>query len=122
MMFLLLLILILNVNNNYSFINKNSNTFLSFHFPNHYFKINVKSNDKSNDGYDHRFPLKTNKSETEEKLYNISQLFKKKDILNLLTNENISIYTKIGILKENVIYSPNIFAGGLMKDFDFEYF
>jgi hypothetical protein len=123
MMFLLLIVLSEFIIGNYSFKNKNLNTFLSNNFSNHFIKRNRKLNDKlnnkSNDGYDHRFPLETNKSEEENKLYNIFQIFKKKEILDLLTNENVSIYTKIGILRENVIYSSNIYEGGLMKDFDF---
>jgi hypothetical protein len=110
MMFLVIVILSLNIN--LSFKLKNLNTY-------HFINIYMSKNDKSIDGYDHRFPINPNKSEDEAKLYNISLSFKKKNILHLLTDEKVSMYTKNGILRENIIYLPNILAGGLMKEFDF---
>jgi len=55
-------------------------------------------------------------------LYKIQQNFHKKSILKYLQNENISIHSKIDMIKNNnifsnsSIYTYNITAGGLYKD------
>lgn len=77
-------------------------------------------NSKKNHGYDERFPLNnTNSSKTE--LHKIANYFDKKRLLDILENENVSLFTKILLLNDNSIKSTNIFAGGLMNDFDFDF-
>lgn len=53
----------------------------------------------------------------------IRGLFAKKRLLNILENPDISSHVKIGILTgfEDHPRPPNISAGGLMSDFDFEF-
>ena len=48
--------------------------------------------------------------------------FEKKKVIDILKNENISIYTKLLLVKYATIKPYNLFAGGLMNDFDFEDF
>jgi hypothetical protein len=65
-----------------------------------------------------------NKNETDNEkvtLHKIYKHFQNKNLLDILKNENISLVTKILILNDNSIKKNNIFAGGLMKDFDFEF-
>ena len=53
----------------------------------------------------------------------IRRFFVKKELLNILENPDISSHVKIGILTEFEEHPrpPNISAGGLMSDFDFEF-
>ena len=53
----------------------------------------------------------------------IRRFFVKKELLNILENPDISSHIKIGILTEFEDHPrpPNISAGGLMSDFDFEF-
>ena len=52
-------------------------------------------------------------------MYNIYQNLEKKKLLDKLQNKNISILTKLDLLQDNSIKSPNITAGGLFNDFNF---
>jgi hypothetical protein len=82
-------------------------------------KINKK--EKKNSGCDERFFIKPVCNNTE--INNIIQFFNKKIQLDILQNPNVSIYTKIEMLKYRKFIEPyNIFAGGLMNHFDFEDF
>ena len=53
----------------------------------------------------------------------IRRFFVKKELLNILENPDISSHIKIGILTEFEDHPrpPNISAGGLMSEFDFEF-
>ena len=75
---------------------------------------------KKNDGFDHRH-INFNKTDDQIKLYQIHNHFQNKKILDILKNENVSLITKVFILNDNSIKKYDIFAGGLMKDFDFEF-
>ena len=70
-----------------------------------------------NSGYDERYVM--NKTNDEEQMYNIYQNLEKKKLLDKLQNKNISILTKLDLLQDNSIKSPNITAGGLFNDFNF---
>lgn len=70
-------------------------------------------------GYDERFPLK-NKNITQ--IIEIQKFFEKKQLLDILTDNKISNNTKILLLKDINIKPFDIFAGGLMIDFDHEDF
>ena len=79
----------------------------------------IKKENYKYDGYDYR----NYKNETNEQiqLHKIQQHFQNKKLLDILKNENISFITKVLILNDNTIKPYNLFAGGLMKDFDFEF-
>ena len=74
-------------------------------------------NEKNNSGYDERFGNNKNISE----IFYIKELFAKKKLLDILNNDNISIYTKLIILNDKGIKPYNLFAGGLMYNFDFDF-
>jgi len=82
-----------------------------------------KKNDHKYDGFDHRYNKNETHDETDEqiKLYQIHNYFENKKLLDILKNENVSIITKVFILNDNSIKKNDIFAGGLMKNFDFEF-
>ena len=84
--------------------------------------LSVVSNkySKKSSGYDERFPLNNTNSDNKE-LYNIASYLGKKKLLDILQNENVSLMTKIFLLNDNTIKPHNIFAGGLMRDFDFDF-
>jgi hypothetical protein len=111
MKFFLVLFLAFLQNNKLTPIKDNLNTFQS-------------KKDSKYDGFDHRY----NKSETDNETYNekvnlhkIYKHFQNKEILDILKNEKVSLITKVFILNDNSIRKYDIFAGGLMKDFDFEF-
>jgi len=71
------------------------------------------------DGFDMRKNISDNIS-----TYNISVFFYKKTLLDILNNNNININSKLShIEKYNIIFNEkkcyNIYAGGLMKDWNF---
>ena len=80
------------------------------------------------DGYDMRF-INPNNSENsfiflnESKLNNYHEIFNKYKLYKLLKNENISINTKLELIKKEKIFDnniiPNITKGGLYKDWNF---
>ena len=81
----------------------------------------VKSIKSQNEyGFDNRFPS-INKNTTE--IEYIRKLFEKKQKLDVLQNENISINIKLQLIKENEnnIKTGNLLEGGLMRDFDFKF-
>ena len=86
---------------------KTSNTFTSTSI------LNSKNNIS---GFDYRFPI-DNKNLTE--INKIKKMFEKKILLDILTDQNVPIITKMYLLKNNNINPSNILAGGLLKNFDF---
>jgi hypothetical protein len=108
MMFLVLLYLIYNQKKSSNLFLYNSNTL-----------INKVVSEKYN-GYDHRNLNDMNKT-SQVTVYKIQQHFEKKKILDLLQDTNVSLTTKIILLQDSSIKPSNLYAGGLMKDFDFEF-
>jgi hypothetical protein len=106
-------------------------------FPRKKFNIETYSNYKKTNGFDHRPPLpplnitdpfesirKTSPQNKTEQITKIRGFFKKKRILDILQNPSIPIPMKIEILGVNDMPSlvPNILAGGLMSEWDFDFF
>jgi hypothetical protein len=108
MMFLVLLYLIYNQKKSSNLFLHNSNTLR-----------NTVVSEKYN-GYDHRNLNDMNKT-SQVTVYKIQQHFEKKKILDLLQDTNISLTTKILLLQDSSIKPSNLYAGGLMKDFEFEF-
>ena len=85
-------------------------------------QVNNTGNTQANKrhGYDNRYIA--NETEIQMQKYNIYKNFEKKNLLDILQNDNLSIYYKLYILSldNNEIQSLNIKSGGLMKDFDFD--
>jgi hypothetical protein len=74
----------------------------------------------NNSGIDERY---TNFSKEEDcSLEKIKELFDKKKILDILKNDDVSILTKLSLLEifEQGIKPVNLFAGGLLNDFEFD--
>lgn len=109
MRFLVVLFLIYNYNSK----NKSSKLFLC----NSNTLRNKVVSEKYN-GYDHRNLNETSQDTT---LYKIQEYFEKKKLLDILQNKNISLTTKILLLQDSSIKSTSLYAGGLMKDFDFDF-
>lgn len=65
------------------------------------------------DGYDHRPMNET----VGANISTIRDWFRKIELLAVLENANIPVHTKIRLLDSSEIRAPNIFAGGLMRDF-----
>ena len=102
----------MNITNNINNIN-NINDYGLF--------IQQKS-DSSNSGLDMRYIENT--SQLEDEYININKHFHNMILLNTLSSNKIHNYTKIELIKQNDILkdsvSPNILAGGLLDDFNFE--
>ena len=107
MKFFFTLFLIYVQQNKLNIFIENSNTF------------NKIKNSYKYGGYDYRH-IKNN-TDDEDNLRKIYKYFENKKLLDILKNENISLSTKLVLLQDNRIKSSNIYAGGLMKDFDFEF-
>ena len=83
----------------------------------------------NNTGEDRRFLNNINVTKNnityEEELYNIIILHKKKRLLDILQDDKVSIVTKCDLINSNSnsnsnnISTTNLFAGGLLKDWDF---
>jgi hypothetical protein len=71
---------------------------------------------KKTNGFDYRPDI----TESPSQLYRIAKYFEKKRLLNALENPRIPIHVKLSLLPKPGIQPPNIFAGGLMKDFLFD--
>ena len=79
-------------------------------------------------GYDQRYPKNitndnNNTNDDGNKTYEIYKLFllyDKKQLLDILENERISINTKLELVKNNSIIAPNLSAGGLFRDWDYD--
>ena len=65
------------------------------------------------DGYDHRPMNET----VGTNISTIREWFRKIELLAVLENANIPVHTKMRLLDSAEIRAPNIFAGGLMRDF-----
>ena len=86
-------------------------------------KIETYSKYKKTNGVDYR-PKTNYTSRDDIDIFKIRTYFEKKWTINTLQNPNIPISEKMRILDENR-HSPksaNIFAGGLMDKFDFEFY
>jgi hypothetical protein len=80
------------------------------------FRVNAIIHNKKSSGYDER--NNTEKKNTTQ-MSNIHEFFAKKKILDILKDDNVSLYTKVILVKDNSVKPYNLFAGGLMNDFDF---
>jgi len=102
--------------------------------------INIESYKqyKRTNGMDYRQPMNTTalfaeyghsdavskylpNKEREDNIGKIRMFFAKKQMIRTLENTNIPLYKKMENIEELNNLSPNIFAGGLMKDFEFEF-
>jgi len=94
-----------------------------------YFKKYIRNNSKllasfSNtyhrniySGNDERYPV--NETNNYIELNHIYKNHENKKLLNILENDEISINTKLDLLKDSSIKPMNLKAGGLMNDFNF---
>jgi hypothetical protein len=78
---------------------------------------------KRTNGMDYRPPPIPANRESETITRKISGFFAKKQMIRTLENPDIPEYKKIELLREFEMQpsSANIFAGGLMRDFEFEF-
>ena len=81
-------------------------------------KPNAYLNAKKKSGNDERYRIERNETEIKTQLFNLKQNFEKKQMLEFLQNDKISIHTKLDTLKDNSIKAYNLKAGGLINDFD----
>jgi len=77
-----------------------------------YFHINFKNRNtylsvKKRSGNDERYSIERNETEIKTQLVNFQENFKKKQMLEFLQNEKISIHTKLEALKDNSIQAYN---------------
>lgn len=101
-----------NINNNQ--INQNLDNLNTFQ------KIeNIINN--TNSGNDKRYPEQENENEYNKDIHKLQLLYKKKQILDILQDEKVSINTKLNLIKDDNIKPVNLYAGGLMNDFDFDF-
>jgi hypothetical protein len=82
-------------------------------------KTNTYLNAKVSSGNDERYTIEKNETEIKIQLYNLKKMFEKKRLLDILQDDNESINTKFELLKDNSIKAPNLKAGGLLNEFDF---
>lgn len=75
-------------------------------------KNNGNFNQNNTDGFDTRNTY----NNTDINFY---ELFTKKQLLDDLLNNDLSIVDKLELLKDNEIRPPNLLAGGLFKDWEF---
>ena len=85
--------------------------------------LNTYLHAKKSSGNDERYTFEKNETEIKIQLNNLRQNFEKKILLDILQDNNVSINTKIELLKEkdNSIKPSNVKSGGLFKDFDFDF-
>jgi hypothetical protein len=110
-----------NKNSTYNLMNNTNNTSNTNYYYDENERIFKKNKNKSFHGFDMRENITDNIS-----LYNISVFFYKKGLLDLLNNDNVCINKKISHIDEyNKLFGEdkcyNIYAGGLMKDWDFQF-
>ena len=71
---------------------------------------------KKTNGFDHR----PNIPESPIQLYRITQYFEKKRLLDKLENPQIPLHVKTRMVEDRNIKPPNLYAGGIMRDFLFD--
>jgi len=71
---------------------------------------------KKTNGFDHR----PNIPESPLQLYRITQYFEKKRLITMLENPQIPLHVKTRMIEDRDIKAPNIYSGGLMRDFLFD--
>jgi hypothetical protein len=81
--------------------------------------MNTYLNAKVSSGNDERYTIEKNETEIKIQLCNLKKMFEKKRLLDILQDDNESINTKFELLKDNSIKAPNLKAGGLLNEFDF---
>ncbi len=69
-------------------------------------------------GTDDRYPVSENN--TEEINYKIYENIENKRKLDFLQNDHISIYNKLELLRDSSIKPPDLAAGRLMDDYNFD--
>jgi len=111
-MFLIKILLLFVIKPNNQLITKNSNTFSSD-------TMIYKSNPKKTFGCDERFPLHDRNNTL---VHKIAGFIEKKKLMDTLKDDRISINKKLEMLQDNSICCSNIYAGGLMDDFDYKEF
>jgi hypothetical protein len=102
--------------------NSITNTYFSSKFYNNSNELNKNSNEltknkgnlnKNNtDGFD----MRKTYNDTD---FNFHELLIKKQLLDYLLNGDLSIISKLELLNDNEIKPPNLLAGSLFKDWDF---
>lgn len=70
-------------------------------------------------GFDHR--PQSNSSSSSENMLEIRIFFEKKMLLETLQNPNVPIQVKMRMLEDREYRKYDILAGGLLRDFDFEF-
>jgi len=83
-------------------------------------KLNTYLNAKVSSGNDERYETIKNETEIKMQLHNLHKNYKKKRLLEILQDNNVSINTKIELLKDNSIKANNLKSGGLFNEFDFD--
>lgn len=94
-----------------------------------FFKNNLDLNQTRNTGLDERVSIMSDIiQDTEinyELLASIDENFYKKNVLDILKNDNIPLIQKMNTLNRYLLYihdgpAVNLFAGGLLDDWEFE--
>jgi hypothetical protein len=85
-------------------------------------KTNTYLNAKVSSGNDERYSVEKNETEIKMQLHNLQKNFEKKRLLEILQDNNVSINTKIELLKDNSVKASNLKAGGLFNEFDFNFY
>ena len=80
-------------------------------------EIKTYKESKKTDGHDHRFVADSQQSA--QQLYKIAKIFEKKKLVDYLQSSSVPIHMKARTVEDRTITQSNIFAGGLMTDFDF---
>lgn len=113
MLSILIILFMLTKNNIYNNINK---IFVEKHSD----SLNLYDKYKYNGGIDERYL--TNKTHDNNYFnYKMMTLYKKQKLFTILKNEKISINEKLELLEDNSVKAPDLFAGGLFKDSDFDF-
>jgi hypothetical protein len=85
-------------------------------------KLNTYLNVKVFSGNDERYSVEKNETEIKMQLHNLQKIFEKKRLLKIIQDNNVSINTKIELLKDNSVKASNLKAGGLFNEFDFYFY
>ena len=71
---------------------------------------------KKTNGFDYR----PNIPESPIQYYRITKHFENKQLLNILQNPKIPFHVKVNLIQKPGITPPNLYAGGIMRDFLFD--